>query len=277
MLPNVSPCAEIVLPVLTCLALAGSPTPAAADEKPREAVARIVGRVMKADYGDDRPELSRLFEQLAPYRANKELASRVDYWRGYALWRRALNGFNDSVDPKELEQDLNRAVEQFRESAAKDPNFADAKLAECSCLYNLMFLNSGNQTRIRELVQRAVPLLKEAQAAAPENPRLIWVLGANQWYRAGRDAEAQKKALEEYQRGLKAVHKPENQSKDLLEPAWGEPELLMNLAWSHLHANPPDPARAEEYAHSALKLVPEWHYVRDILLPQIREAKTKGK
>jgi hypothetical protein len=30
---------------------------------------------------------------------------------------------------------------------------------------------------------------------------------------------------------------------------------------------------AEQYAQSALALVPHWHYVRDILLPQIRKKK----
>ncbi len=34
---------------------------------------------------------------------------------------------------------------------------------------------------------------------------------------------------------------------------------------------------ADQYAHAALHLVPYWHYVRDILLPQIQEAKGKAK
>lgn len=53
----------------------------------------------------------------------------------------------------------------------------------------------------------------------------------------------------------------------------GEPELLMNLAWSDLNKTEPDPDASLQYAQAALKLVPYWHYVRDILLPQIRAAK----
>jgi hypothetical protein len=34
-----------------------------------------------------------------------------------------------------------------------------------------------------------------------------------------------------------------------------------------------DVAAADRYAHQALALVPYWHYVRDLLLPQIRQAK----
>ena len=52
----------------------------------------------------------------------------------------------------------------------------------------------------------------------------------------------------------------------------GEPELLMNLAWSNLNRTTPDLNAAEQDAHAALKLVPNWHYVRDLLMPQIRTA-----
>jgi hypothetical protein len=50
----------------------------------------------------------------------------------------------------------------------------------------------------------------------------------------------------------------------------------MNLAWSHQNAATPDLDAAESSARAALAIVPGWHYVRDVLLPQIREAKGKG-
>jgi len=51
----------------------------------------------------------------------------------------------------------------------------------------------------------------------------------------------------------------------------------MSLAWSNLNRTTPDLNAADEDAHSALKLVPYWHYVRDILLPQIQKAKGAAK
>ena len=48
----------------------------------------------------------------------------------------------------------------------------------------------------------------------------------------------------------------------------------MNLSWSNLHKNEPDLKAAEQYARSALALIPHWHYVRDMLLPQIRASKS---
>lgn len=35
----------------------------------------------------------------------------------------------------------------------------------------------------------------------------------------------------------------------------------------------PDLQQAEAYAGQALALVPDWHYVRDILLPKIQSAR----
>jgi hypothetical protein len=52
---------------------------------------------------------------------------------------------------------------------------------------------------------------------------------------------------------------------------------MMSLAYSLTYKKTPDLEAAERYARSALEIVPFWHYVRDILLPQILAAKAKSK
>jgi hypothetical protein len=49
----------------------------------------------------------------------------------------------------------------------------------------------------------------------------------------------------------------------------------MSLAGANFYKTSPDLNAAEQYARSALELVPYWHYVKDILMPQIQEAKKK--
>ena len=52
----------------------------------------------------------------------------------------------------------------------------------------------------------------------------------------------------------------------------GQAGIAVNLAWSNLHNATPDPQAARAYAQSALQLVPYWHYVKDILVPEIQKA-----
>jgi hypothetical protein len=257
---------------LVLLAAAAS---AADKRKDNKQAQRIVAQIVRADYQGDRPALASLHQELAPEPESPE-ASRIYYWRGFALWRRAMNGFNDSADPKDLETDLNGAIADFEDAIARDPHFADAESAEAGCRMNLLFLKMKDQQYVKEQLPKLAQLLKDAQAQEPENPRVLWVVGGGLWYRPVEAGGGQDKAMETYQRGLEAIRKQAKKASaaDPLDPTWGEPELLMNLAWSNLNRTQPDLDAADRYAHAALEMVPDWHYLRDILVPQIAKART---
>jgi tetratricopeptide (TPR) repeat protein len=246
------------------------------EEDPREPVIRIVSRIQRADYEGDRVMLKRRYDELAPFLENKSLAARVRYWRGFAMWRRAINGFNDAVDPNELEQDLQKALDELKEVKETEPGFGDAKIAIVSCIGLVGYIHMKEPERLKELIGELIPAVKEAKAAAPDNPRLPWVLGPNVFISSPERGGGQEKAIEMYEKGLELSRK-NKPSEDRLEPSWGEAELLMNLAYSNLNKNVPDVNLAERQARAALELVPYWHYVRDILLPQILAAKAKQK
>ena len=242
---------------------------------PREQASAIVSKIQRADYEGDQTAMQRGFDELKPFLENKKLASRIRYWRGFAQWRRAINGFNDAVDPKELEQDLNAALEEFKAALENDPKFVDAKVGMISSLGFLLFAKRSDEAGRKEIIEQILALEKEAAAMAPDNPRLIWVRGPIFWNIPSARGGGQDKAIENYQRGLEicAQTKP---TDDPLEPSWGKPELMMSLAYSCLNRKTPDVDLAERYAHDALEIVPYWHYTRDILLPQILAAKAKA-
>ena len=249
---------------------------AESEEDPREPVIRIVSRVQRADYEGDRVMLQRRYDELEQFLTNKTLTARVRYWRGFAMWRRAINGFNDAVDPKELEQDLKQALDEFGKVTEKEPGFGEAKIAIVSCISLLGYIHQKEPEKLKELITELLPAVKAAKEAAPDNPRLLWVLGPNVFISPPERGGGQEKAIEMYEKGL-ALSRKSKASDDRLEPSWGEPELLMNLAYSNLNKNTPDVATAERQARAALEIVPYWHYVRDILLPQILAAKAKQK
>jgi tetratricopeptide (TPR) repeat protein len=262
----------VVSAALMGVALFIAPTQAA-----RETVTTLIQKIQRADYEGDRATLRRLHGELVPFMEHKELASRILYWRGFAMWRRALNGFNESADRTELAEDLMRCVEDFRAALVRDPDFVDARGGAASCLVNHSFLiMRSDGARARELFQQSADFLREALAAAPNNPRLLWVQGANQFYTPPERGGGHALAIATYERGLEIARQQKGRVTDPLEPTWGEPELLMNLAFANLNKPSRDVRAAERYAEQALALVPYWHYVRDILLAQIRKEKRAG-
>lgn len=266
----------IFLLAVAAVLLSAPATLANSPDSERDAITKIVLHIQRADYEGDRAALQHLHGELTPFLESKPFASRVLYWRGFALWRKAINGFNDNVDKKELQEDLQQASQEFEKSASADPSFVDARIALGSCYGLLAYsVNKTDPAELQVLMAKSRQALKDAREAAPENPRLLWVLGPIYWNIPAERGGGQDKAMEGYQKALEVLRAHKNSASDPLEPTWGEPELLMNLAWSNLNRATPDLDAAEQNARAALALVPYWHYVRDILLPQIQAAKAK--
>ncbi len=273
--------------IAMCIVLAGTVVGTSFESR-RDQITKLVVQIQRADYEGDRAALRRLYNDLAPFADDKEFGAKVQYWRGFALWRRALNGLNESVDAHDTEQDLKQAVSEFDAAISKDPAFVDARASAGATRGTLIAFYRRNPelapelkdtARMQEFIKKALSYMNEAEAAEPENPRVLWVLGPVQWYLAQQHGATPDKAtdaaIEMYQRGLKAARSHKSAVRDPLVPSWGEPECLMSLAGSNFYRTAPDLAAAEQYAHAALALVPYWHYVRDILIPLIETAKIK--
>jgi hypothetical protein len=257
------------------LLLAGYPFACVWEVRPPTA---IVADIMQADYEADLSALLRLHEELrVPTHVTGE-ASRIRYWRGFARWRRAINGVNEGAPTNQMLDDLETAAREFEAALEVDPQFVDARAGLLSSLGIQLFLLKGDTMRTPPIIDRVRPMMTALRPIAKDHPRLSWVLGQAEWrtppgWSREQVVARQDDVIASYVRALERVRTRWGACGDSLEPTWGEPELLMNLAWSHLNKVAPDLAAAERYAREALRLVPHWHYVRDILLPQILEAK----
>ena len=260
--------------VLTTVFLVALSAATRADDA-REQAAHIVAQIQHGDYAGDQAAMQKGYDELTPFLENKELVSRIRYWRGFAQWRRAINGFNDKVDPKKLEGQLNLALDEFKAALEIDPKFVDAKVGTISCTGFLFFVHKEDEAHRKERRARIMALLKEADEMAPDNPRLIWVHGPIYWNTPVGQGGGQDKMIQVFEKAVEHCSYVVPRSEDALEPAWGKPELLMSLAYAHMNKKTPDPSAAEPYARRALELVPYWHYTRDVLLPQILAAKAK--
>src|ERR1700732_4843719 len=100
----------------------------------RKSAVSIVIKIQRADYQGDRAALNKLYEELVPFVDQPEVASRVRYWRGFAKWRRAINGFNETPTPADLAEDLTDGESEFDAAIQRDPSFVDAKVGAASCI-----------------------------------------------------------------------------------------------------------------------------------------------
>src|SRR5262245_42505437 len=71
----------------------------------------LVRAIRSADYRGERERLRQLAADLDQVQAASLLAYR-EYWRGFARWRRAMNGFNEKAG--DLREDLEGAVSSFK-------------------------------------------------------------------------------------------------------------------------------------------------------------------
>lgn len=247
----------------------GALAPAGAPRKTELRLTELVAAVRSADYRGDREALARLAAALGAFDA-ASLEEYRSYWQGFARWRRALNGFNETPTPEDLGQDLEKAVVHFRASLESRPDWVEPKLGMVGCWGSLIFLAGADNEKRAAILKEAVPAMRALEEQGRDNPRALWIIGGMR-FSAPPPYGDPVKALATLHRGLEAARREAaaGASAPGWIPAWGGPENLMNLSYMYSHGAAPDRALALAYAEGALAAVPEWHYVRDVLLPQI--------
>jgi len=248
----------------------GALVPPAPARKSEARLADLAAAVLKADYRGDRAELARLDAELSRLDA-RPLTEYRDYWRGFALWRRAMNGFNETPTPDDLGAALEKAVARFRASLETRPEWIEARLAMVGCWGNLIYLAGKDEGKRKAILDEGVPTFRWLMENAGDNPRALWIKGGMEMGAPPPTGGDYAKAASTARHGVACAWREAltGATPPAWVPTWGGPENLMNLAYLYSHGPKPDRALALAYAEGALTAVPEWHYVRDVLLPQI--------
>jgi len=244
--------------------------PAPPADKSEARLAELVAQVRSADYRGDRAALARLDDELGRLDAGK-LNDYREYWRGFALWRRVLNGFNETPTPDDLGSDVEKALARFKAALAIHPDWIEARLAMVGLWGNQIYLVGGDAEKRKAILAEAGPTFKFIMAHAGENPRALWIRGGMEGWApppAGGDLA---KAAATLRYGVACAWREAlaHPNPPAWIPTWGGPENLMNLAYLYSRSQTPDRSAALAYAEGAVTAVPEWHFVRDILIPQI--------
>jgi putative ABC transport system permease protein len=132
----------------------------------------LVRGIRSADYRGEREELRRLAARLDEVK-DPRLAAYREYWRGFARWRRALNGFNETPSPADIPEDLESAIRSFRAALGYQPEWIEAKVGVAGCSASLLYL-AGNDAKRREALLTEflpAPLLQADRARGRRPPR----------------------------------------------------------------------------------------------------------
>jgi hypothetical protein len=258
------------LAVLTGASASHAPAPSAASNR----LGELARAVLSADYRGNRPELLFLDGELAKL-PDGPLSEYRDYWRGFARWRRAMNGFNETPMPGDLQADVEGAIARFRAALERHPDWIEARLALAGCWGNLIYVAGKDEGKRKAILEEASPTFRWVMEYTGDNPRALWIRGGYELW-AANNAQPPKvpdfgKPVETFRQALEGARKEAlaNPDAPAWVPTWGGPENLMNLAYYYSKGPKPDREAAIAYAQGALVSVPQWHYVGDVLLPQI--------
>jgi hypothetical protein len=130
--------------------------------------------------------------------------------------------------------------------------------------------SNPDMVAVRERMSLSRALFSRANALEPDNPRVLWAKGSFLLFAPESQGGSVARAIDVYKQMIKeADRRGVNAASPL--PDWGKPEALMSLAYAHSQQTPPDLKAAADEATAALKLVPDWSYVRDDLMPKIEK------
>ncbi len=164
---------------------------------------------------------------------------------------------------------LDDAVEHLKQCLDIEPDFAEG--------YALLSSSYGRKIGFHPLSgiylgPRAGAAIGKALHLEPENPRVNMLAGINmlftpRMFGGGKDkARLYLKRAERYFQTY--------QPADSLMPDWGARDVYGWLAYLALEED--SLKQAETYCQKALEISPQYHFVRDYLLPEIQKKKKVG-
>jgi len=257
--------AQLIL--FLCFSLTADARPSRAERK----LIAIKADLMSADYRGDLPALAAGRLRAAALSDDANLGYLADYWSGFASWRTVINGASGKLTPDEAKGHLAKAVIDFDSSINKKNDFADGYAGAAAVHGWLAAYSQSDPTNMNKEIDNYKRLIDRALELEPDNPRVLWIQAIPFLVLPPERGGSIDRAIELYHKMVENA-RPLTPNSPL--PDWGKAEGLMSLANAYILKPSPDVNAAQAEARAALELQPQWHFVRDVLVPQI-EAKRK--
>ncbi len=256
---------RLSLIVVIALVLAWPVTEAAG---PRARLLEARDLAYDANYRNDQAGLRSAIAALQPVTKAANESADAHYYLSWTYW--ALTA--SQVQEKDMAGGLESAklaLDHARvglTSRDKDPEFHTA-LANALIVVGIL-----DRSQFKQVFAELADVRAKALELGPANPRVV-IMDAgiifNTPVEAGGNPE---RGIARWQEALKLFEAEANtKAVDPLAPRWGHALAYGWMATLYLRLTPPQKDKAREAAETALAMRPDFWWVRDQVLPQLRE------
>ncbi len=226
-----------------------------------------VAAIQRAAIEQDRETLSSSREILAEAIEAAAAANQpaLRYAHAFASWQLAAGEPRGSKTYKGYLKD---AEEQLERDLKQNPNDAEAQ-----ALYGTVngWLVTGMWSGLRR-GPRADKAYKKARELAPENPRVAMHQGVSRLFRPEMFGGGLDKAEAELTEALELFE------KEPAEKEWPNGGHAENFGWmGQVMFRKGEMDKARAYYEQALELEPDYHWVLEVLIPELEAATTQGR
>jgi len=252
------------LVVLSTLLVVPSPIGA---ESARGTLIEARNLAYDANYRNDQAGLRSAIASLQPLVDVPDVKAYAHYYLSWTYWALAGSQVQDKNNAGALESGK-LAVEHARKGLALRDKDSEFHTALVNALVVVGFLD-GSQ--FRTILPELMGERKIALELGPTNPRAI-VMDAGVIFNSPPESGGSKeRGLARYQEAARLLDAAANATGiDPIAPAWGHALIYGWLAIVHLRMTPPQKDEARKAADIALRMRPDFWYVRDQILPQLK-------
>jgi hypothetical protein len=258
-------CRYLTIAAVLLLALTACPRPVAAQ---RAVLLEARDLAYDANYRNDQAGLRAAIAALEPLTASPGEGAHASYYLSWAYW--ALAGSQvQARDTAGALESGKRAVAHARAAVAARAGDADFHAALANALIVVAILDPP---QFRAVATELAGVRRRALELGPDNPRVVMMDAGMIFNNPPERGGGRERGLARWQEALRLFEAEANASAvDPVAPRWGQALAHGWMAGLYLATAPPQQERARAAADAALRMRPDFWWVREQVLPRLRE------